>query len=311
MKTNAIVRIVIYSIAIAILLGILSIGLLAGNFMFHFSDELVEEFTGYDQSDPEAMTIDLNGSVSAEAVRCICIEWISGSITVRPGDTDQITVSETEVDREDQKMRWKINGDTLNVQYCEDSIRFPSFGINIKVNKDLLITVPRDWTCEKLEIVTASARVDVNDMTIQEFEFDGASGICNIKNCNVDKLNLDTASGDVNFTGTLEILDCDAASANCSITVTNVPRSIDIDTASGDLEITLPDTCGFSCSHETLSGRFTTDFDTVHQNGRYVHGDGYCKIDLDAMSADIRIFKHECTTPDCTESTHNHSNHHS
>lgn len=296
MKSNAIIRIVLFSLAILVLVGLL-IGGFALGFAFDNLSDIVQHF----EVEGEVSVGDIAPVATFEPseITDIEIEWAVGSIAIVPSmDANVITVSETQVSSERHQMKYKKTGNTLIIEFSETEVYF---GLSFDQSKDLVIEVPADWICDTLEIETASARVDVNGLTIHEFDFDGASGVCNIKNCNVDELNMDTASGDINFTGTLDILDCDAASASCRITVTNVPRIIDIDTASGDLDLTLPDNCGFSCSHETLSGRFTTDFDTVHQNGRYVHGDEYCKIDLDAMSGDITIRKNGESAATITE----------
>ena len=303
MKTNAVVRIVVYSLVIIILLGIL----LAGIGVNVFS---VNHMISGDP-DVEVHTLDMNGSVSANAVNNISIEWVAGSVTIKPEDTDKISFSESDVEDEKMKMVWKLDGSTLKLQYCKESIKFPSFGINFTGNlsKDLLITVPRDWACDTLRIDCASATVNAQDLTIREVDFDGASGTCSFENCHVDELDLDTASGDVVFSGTLNALDCDAASANCEITVSNVPQRFDIDTASGDLELTLPDGCGFTCGLDTMSGRFSSDFETTTNNGHHVHGDGSCRINVSAMSGDVTIKKHSGISAVITDGTH-HDEHH-
>ena len=107
----------------------------------------------------------------------------------------------------------------------------------------------------------------------------------------MEKLDLDTASGDVRFSGSLQQLDCDAASANIVLELTNVPGSIDLDTASGDLDVTLPGYAGFQVTLESLSGRFESDFDAVRRNGTYIWGDGKCRIDVAAMSGDVIVRK--------------------
>ena len=131
----------------------------------------------------------------------------------------------------------------------------------------------------------------IENLTIREFDFDGASGICTLDNCNVDEVDVDTASGDVNFTGTLDVLSCDAASANCSVTVFNAPRAIEMNAASGDLELVLPPHAGFTCNMDTISGDFDSDFEFGTIGETYIHGDGDCEIKVSAMSGDVSILK--------------------
>ena len=189
-------------------------------------------------------------------------------------------------------MLWKVRDGKLAIQYAEDMKISLGLQLNLEdFSKDLIIEVPLDWTCNELEIAAASATVEINDLNIREMEFDGASGTCEFENCTVEKLDLDTASGDVRFTGSLQQLDCDAVSADISLELTNVPRSIDLDTASGDLDVVLPEDAGFTVTLEAMSSDFTSDFDTTMRNGSYIAGNGRCRIEVDAMSGDVTIRK--------------------
>ncbi len=178
----------------------------------------------------------------------------------------------------------------LNIQFSEEGVR-SYFGIDTRddVEKDLIISVPREWICSQLEIDCASANLEVNDLTIQEVEFDGASGICEFENCDIRELDIDTASGDVRVVGNLQSLDCDAVSANVYAVLTNVPNRLDMDTASGDLDITLPANAGFTLDMDTPSGSFHSAFETTMKNGNYVAGDGACRINISALSGDVTI----------------------
>ena len=300
MKTNAIIRIVLFSLVIVILLGILLGGLAAGYLVTNVekvSNSIISNLISDHDTDKDFWDnfssgdiIDPTASVNAGDIRDISIDWVSGSITILPGKNNRITISESEVSNDKYKLIWKQSGDKLVIQYCEADWNF--FGMKTTdLSKDLLITVPADWLCDSLEINTASARFEISDLNIREIEFNGASGNCYFKNCTVDEIDLDTASGDVNFTGTLNILDCDAASASINLVVTNTPKRIDIDTASGDLDLTLPENCGFSVSLDTMSGDFTSDFPTTMTAGNYLHGDGTCRINISAMSGDVIIRK--------------------
>lgn len=285
MKTNAIVRIVLFSLAILVLLGILAAGLGIG--MFMFQGDPVLNFSS--ESHIADGTISSVGSVNASEIRELEIEWTAGSVTIQPAEnTDQITFSETEQTEDKYRMVWKQSGNKLSIEFCETQV---FFGISFDKAKDLVITVPQDWVCSELSLDVASADLEVTDLTIQEVEFSGASGICTFDNCHLEKLDVDTASGDVEFYGTLQQLDCDAASANCTIELTNVPRHIEMDTASGDLDLTLPEDCGFTVTMDAMSSDFTSEFPTTTANGKHVYGDGSCRINVDAASGDVIIRK--------------------
>lgn len=228
----------------------------------------------------------------ASAVRELEIEWAAGDIKIYPSNTDQITIREDGLTDEKYAMVVEKKGSTLEIDYCNDAFGV-GFGISFgaEIKKDLTITVPRDWVCDSLEIDAASATVEVTDLTIREVDFDGASGTCDFDNCTVDELNIDTASGDVRFVGTLDILDCDAASASVYAVLKNVPHRMDMDSMSGDLELYLPDDAGFTLAMDTAAGELDTDFEIQHKDGRMVAGDGTCRISISALSGDVTIRK--------------------
>lgn len=243
-------------------------------------------------------------SLDAKQIREIDIEWAAGTITVEPAAVDTIQITESEPWEAKYAMVWKQTKDKLVIRFCENTKLDFNFGITINddISKDLTVLVPMGWECDSLEVDAASAALNVKNLAIREVDFDGASGTCSFENCVIDKLDLDTASGDIRFTGSLDVLDCDAASASVTAVFDNVPSRIDMDSMSGDLDITLPSSTGFNVSMDALSSDFYSDFDYSQKNGCYYRGDGNCKITLDAMSGDlyIREFKEADATPAAT-----------
>ena len=241
---------------------------------------------------PEPEITGYGVALDAASIREIEIEWAAGSIRIQPKDITEIRIAEKGVNQSEKPMVWKVRDGKLAIQFAENMKISLGTGLNWgDFSKELIIEVPADWQCNSLEVTAAVASLEVSNLTIREMEFDGASGTCVFDNCNVEKLDLDTASGDVRFTGSLQQLDCDAASADIVLELGNVPRSIDMDTASGDLDLTLPADAGFTVSMDTMSGDFDSDFKTTSRNGSYVAGNGRCRIDVDAMSGDVIIRK--------------------
>jgi len=243
-------------------------------------------------------------------IREIEIEWVAGTITIEPAAVDTIQVSESEPSKPKYAMVWKQTNDKLVIRFCEDAKLDFNFGITINdvISKDLTILVPMGWECDSLEVDAASASLEVYNLTVKEVDFDGASGICSFANCVIDELDVDTASGDIAFFGSLDVLDCDAASASVNAVFENVPRRIDMDSMSGDLDITLPSNAGFEVSLSALSSDFHSELDYFQKNGNHYRGDGYCKINMDAMSGDlyIRELKTAYAVPEVPAATEAH-----
>ena len=295
MKRNAIVRIILWSIVLLVLLALFFVLFYVpgGNF-------LKREDTPKASMVPVPITEQHDNSqfhmnivkVDPSQIREIEIEWAAGSIVIQPADTDEISFREEDIGGSGKPMHWKIQRDSILIQYAEDGTFPIKFGTDWKnENKNLIIEVPVTWQFDSLKVAAAVASLEVKDLNIREMEIDGASGSCVFDNCTVEKLDLDTASGNVYFAGSLQQMDCDAASADILLELSNVPGRLDMDTASGDLDVVLPADAGFTVTLDSLSGDFESDFDTTMRGGSYVAGNGRCRIDVDAMSGDVTIRK--------------------
>lgn len=260
MKQNAIARIVLYSILALVLTGILVTGVLAGSFMVHFDSQ-------------SGTVVEHEASVAAADVRKIEIDWAAGSVEFVTADTDRITFRETSSEDSKYDMTYSLHGDTLQLDYSSTGFTI-GFGNFSFPSKDLVITVPRDWLCEELEIDGASLTIDIQDLTVGTLDLDGAS-------C------------DVFFTGSLEELEADGASTNITLSCSNRISRISMDGASCDLELTLPEDCGFTLSMDGLSCDLHTELPCSAINGRTVYGDGYTKINIDGVSCDVTILESE------------------
>lgn len=296
MKSNAIIRIVIWSIVLIALVSI---------FVFMLFPWLLRNSVLHD-TPPTENTIPLSAATSpgqfltggetltfpADSIREIEIEWRTGDLIFLVSDENVITVSESDVEDPEYAMVIHTDDHKLEIAYCEESL---NCGLDIagKIpKKDLYIHVPKDWVCDSLEIDVASASLEIHDWTIREMDFDGASGTGDFQNCHISDLDIDTASGDVYYAGTLESLDFDAASASFIADFRNTPSRIDMDGMSGCLDIALPEDCGFTLNMNSTRGRFVSDFQsTARKNNSQVYGDGRCLIHVDGMRCDVTIRK--------------------
>lgn len=302
MKSNAIVRIIIWSTVILLLSGIL-IWMLGVRFdifpdiLYHSSSgerwsEAVPVATEFVVTPVQPLPNEEKLAFPSE-INEVDIDWAAGDIVIMGKDVDKITVSESDVSDERYSLQYQVRGNKLEIIFCEERL-MAGFGISFgaDLRKDLYIEVPKNWVGRSIEIDAASANVEMYDITLQKMDFDGASGTCDFQNCQISDLDIDTASGDVYFSGTLDSLDFDAASASFTGDLQNTPSRIDMDSMSGKLDIALPEDCGYSLTMDDLSSSFRSDFqDTEMKHKSHVYGDGRCRINVDGMRCDVTIRK--------------------
>lgn len=325
MKENAVIRIIIFSIVIVLLMGLLGAGILfqwipirnyeqhanidtqsisknptsgnshtndknhtnnaAGDLDDHVED--VDDMDDYAEDNLIGGTVASVGSVPYTQVSELEIQWVAGSITIVPGDTDQIEFSETA--NADKPMIWKLVGDKLVIQFCE-GWRAMNFGFRVNdLTKDLVVTVPRDWCPRQIQVDAVSAEVNMSDLNVMEIEVDSVSGVCNLQNCVVDDLSLDSVSGNIDFTGSIGEVNCNTVSGSCNIVTDRIPDKIDLECMSGEMDLTLPADAGFTIEMENPGAELTSDFALTKRGRTYMAGDGSCQIGFKGISGDLFI----------------------
>ncbi|MGN1124417.1 MAG: DUF4097 family beta strand repeat-containing protein [Eubacterium sp.] len=105
-----------------------------------------------------------------------------------------------------------------------------------------------------------------------------------------DYFNIDIVSAEL--TASLDTLgfELNSVSGDSHISFVSQPQEIETDTVSGDIRLVFPeDISGYSISDESISGSINTnDFgNTIY------YGDGYTRIEHDAVSGDLTIEKAE------------------
>ncbi len=299
MRTNAIIRIILFVFLIILLLGILAVGI--GAYTFSFLPGWFSRWAGYDAWGDDALmaTVAPDGSgdasvaIPADAIKALDIQWVSGSITIETADTDEITISEPAGLTEDEQLRYRVSGDRLIIAFCREkfwSSHFFSFGTNFGARKHLVVTVPQDWDCRELSIDAVSADCTISNLSIGELEMDNVSGTYRLNDLNCQEVSFDTTSGGITYTGTLTYFDCDSVSGDCALQLSNTPRKVSHDAVSGDCILTLPEDAGFTAELDSLSGQLSSEFkDSVTRNGKLIRGDESCEIDSDTMSGDLTL----------------------
>lgn len=259
MKTNAVVRIIIYALVIVLLVGLLCAGLGIGTLSFSLGDTSGDYKTG-------------SGSVSADAVSRLEIDWAAGSVLIETADVDWISFQESSSNTEDNAMVYAVKNNTLQISYRKPALQI---GFVSLPSKDLTVIVPKDWICKDLELYGAALEVQIQSLAVTNLDIGGASNT-------------------VAFQGALTTFNCDGAACQIDLVCSNCPKEIELDGAACQLDLTLPKSCGFQVQMDGLSCDFRSDFDYIRSDDAYLcSGDPFCRVNTNGLSCDVNIRKGE------------------
>lgn len=287
MRKSALVRLILFAILAVVLVGILLAGI--GFKFFSFTNAKYEKLEAAVQPVSGGTENVIQGiPASIDDIR---VSWVSGSITLDTADISEITVTETGKDIGEHTMVLQHSDSQLKILYQDEdhnvlSSLFKTGGLP---EKDLFITVPTGWKGKVLVVDSVSTLLAVNNVEIEEAKVNGASGDSIFRDCRIGKLKMENATCDLSFDGCLRELKLEGVSAAANVILLNNPDSIQVESVSSELNLTLPEDCGFTVKKDGLGGSFSSDFDTKADKNNHVHGDGHCIIDLDGVSPSVKI----------------------
>lgn len=145
---------------------------------------------------------------------------------------------------------------------------------------------------DSISVNSASGSLYGEALVTEDMDLDSASGKKTLVDCVVSGcLRIDSASGNCSFSGTLNELDYDSASGDLDLTLTAAAKILDIDSASANVTIRLPsDLPGFSVDMDSASGDLEIDFPVTYQSKhKAVYGDGSMQVEIDSASGDVRF----------------------
>ncbi len=143
--------------------------------------------------------------------------------------------------------------------------------------------------CNRASVVdvdTASGDI-LLEGSFGEVDVDAASAAVKVYG-SADVLNLDVVSGRVEVDGEIGEGEIGAISGAVKIkTYTTLPKRLDVETVSGNIELTLPDIeSGFQARHEGVSGKMTCD---GIKTSYYKHGVGKAIYEFETTSGSVKI----------------------
>ena len=143
---------------------------------------------------------------------------------------------------------------------------------------------------DRLQVSTASGDVRVESLdSARETEIETDSGRIEVSG-DCGELSLDSSSGDITAAVTARDVGVDTTSGEVTLELLSCPEELDVDTASGDVELTLPEDSGFRLEFDHASGDLEKcDFPLSRDKGLYIAGDGRADFSVETASGDLSI----------------------
>ena len=106
-------------------------------------------------------------------------------------------------------------------------------------------------------------------------------------------VDAETISGDISLTTweNTEKIEISTTNGDVWCNVSNAAiRSIDADTTSGEVFLSIPWEMGFTLEYSTVSGGISSSFDMDWQDGKHVCNGGGCEIEVETVSGNLEIY---------------------
>ena len=249
------------------------------------------------------------GEVASSGIDTLNVDWVAGQIDLTYDDIDVIKIEETgKINNDDEKLRYAVNGNKLNIWYCKSGI---STAITSLGGKALKVTVPNNIEFENITVDTVSAPLYFSDIEAGSFDFDGVSGGIEGNNLKAAKdIDIDTVSGEVKLSGKCdaENIFFDTTSGNFEVKNLAVNEKFNMDSVSGSIKanlmnsfdmelnstsgsmnITIPKDGSFKVNLDSVSGDVELDMKAQIKGETYIIGDGEHMIEADTVSGGINI----------------------
>lgn len=275
------------------------------NAQFHYEDDYENDYNK-----------DNTYSVSDQTIDELGIDWVSGSVTVVPYDGEDILIEESsrrDLD-EDYCLRYKIDGNRLQIDYMKGTMGINFYDGKGSVSKKLTVKIPRKMAqnLERVEFDAVSADISISDITTNYLSADTTSGNLFANNLKVIDLEMSSISGDLRAKNLIaKSLEVDTTSGNLighslkasSVQIGTVsgdmdadflvcPKEFGFESTSGECTITLPKNSSLSVAFDSASGNFSTEYPSkINGDDEYIIGNGTYEFNVDTVSGDFTIKK--------------------
>lgn len=243
-----------------------------------------EYWTDVSYANEGAYTV--GGGEISQSISEIVIDWVCDDVTVNQYNGTSVKVEETsdkEIE-EDLKLRYLVDNGKLTVRFAANG-RHDIRGLN----KKLTVLVPMETVLDKLDIKSVSGNVDTV-ASVNELYVNNVSGSVTVNGV-ISGAYVNTVSGAINIVGG-GILQANSVSGNIRL-YTYGAASVDVSTVSGNIDLALPESLGFTLTFKTTSGKFSSALPTTKDGDTYTRLEGGAPISAKTTSGSLNIIKYD------------------
>lgn len=225
-------------------------------------------------------------------ITALDIDWITGEVEILVTDDDAITVAE-EVGYNGYNAHPMVVTDdsgTLRIRYADETWMSAIDLAEKKLTVHLPRAVVKNLTDVNLVSVSADYKVDA--LTVrEEFVFSSVSGDLEAEFITAENVNaeVNTVSGKIQLDGSFRQVNGESTSGEIDLTLRTCPDKLSVAAVSGDVDVELPRSAGFTLAYNTVSGDLKCDFAAKRSGEKLICGDGGCEISVDTTSGDLKI----------------------
>jgi len=213
--------------------------------------------------------------IDPQDIAALDVTWISGYVNFEVWDEPEIGICEYD----GNIANYEGSGGTLYVEH--DS------GVLENGSGELTIFLPRDiaeYMLEKISVHVTSADVTINGINARRVEIFNISGFIQMEG-QYGEVIVETTSGDVSIFGSVENVELTAVSGSVYLYCDEALRSLEVDSTSGDVTVSIPEDLGFTLTFDSVSGSAVSGyFDASGDDFRYTHGNGEAQLRVDTVS---------------------------
>ena len=225
-------------------------------------------------------------------ITALDIDWITGEVEILVTDDDAITVAE-EVGYNGYNAHPMVVTDdsgTLRIRYADETWMSAIDLAEKKLTVHLPRAVVKNLTDVNLVSVSADYKVDA--LTVrEEFVFSSVSGDLETGAITAENVNaeVNTVSGKIQLDGSFRQVNGESTSGEIDLTLRTCPNKLSVATVSGDVDVELPRSAGFTLAYNTVSGDLECDFAAKRSGEKLICGNGGCEISVDTTSGDLKF----------------------